>query len=145
MSYHHEGALDTSITTTDDRLKRLEDILTALTKSVISKNISHSSPPECNVDKVQDEPSKTMINSKKKRNYIPFNEPLVTTYDSYLRFYTIKFDQEDKRKINPYLLRNETTTLTGNPPKRLTTSGRDRKSTRLNSSHSAKSRMPSSA
>ena len=95
VSYHHEDALDTSTTTADDRLKWLEDILTALTKSVISKNISNSSPAEYNVDKVQDEPSKTMINSKKKRNYVHFNEPLVTTYDSYSRFYTIKFDQED--------------------------------------------------
>ena len=40
------------------------------------------------------------------------------------RFSTIKCNQEDKRKINPYSLRNEITTLAGNPPKRLATSGR---------------------
>ena len=85
MSYHHEGALDASTTTAADRLKRLEDILTALTKSVINKNISNFSPAECNVDKVQDEPFKTPINSKKKINYILYSEPLGTSYDSYFK------------------------------------------------------------
>ena len=79
VSYHHEGALDASTTTADDRLKRLEDILTALTKSVINKNISNYSPAECNVDKVQDEPSKTMITVKKKNtSHLPSLYALLT-------------------------------------------------------------------
>ena len=132
VSHHHEGAQEASTATADDRFKRPEDILTALIKSVINKNISNSSPAECNEDKVQNETLKTTINSENKINYIPFTEPLGTSDGSYARFYTIKFNEEDKRKINPYLLRNEITNFkaTGNKWTRLVCSGGPQQRTR---------------
>ena len=61
---------------------------------------------------------------KKKRNYIPFDDSRIVP-DAFARFYTIRFNLDDKRKTNSYAFRNEIAVITGSPPKRLTTSGHE--------------------
>ena len=111
--------------TADDRLLRLENILNELTVSLQSKQNSCPLPKEPDTKQKQIETSKiTSEKIKKKKIYIPFNDKLLVS-NTFTRFYNIRFPVEDKRKINPYSLRNEITQLTGCPPKQLSTSGPD--------------------
>ena len=110
-----------SSVTTDDRLQRLGAILTELTESIQTKRSSCSELREPDARKRENQPSRTANVNNKKRNYIPFDDSIMTP-DAVARFYTIRFNLENKRKTNPYALRNEIAEITGSPPKRLTTS-----------------------
>jgi hypothetical protein len=62
--------------------------------------------------------------SKKRQKYVPFdyNCNLVQTYT---RFFSITFEAGKKRLVTPYSIKNQITTVTGKPPKSITSNGRD--------------------
>ena len=106
VAHHMENSLKMSSVTTDYRLQRLEAILTELTESIQTKQSSCSELREPDVRKRENQPTRSPTMNKKKRNYIPFDDSIITP-DAFARFYTIWFNLEDKRKTNLYALRNE--------------------------------------
>ena len=58
--------------------------------------------------------------NRKRFKYVPLNTTEYTEpTENFTKFFTVKFEEEHKRTVNPYAIRNEIVRITGMKPKRI--------------------------